>query len=36
MLIEAMTAASNLVGEDVRRDFLVIGGAALVRYDAGR
>lgn len=36
MLIEAMTAASNLVSEDMRRDFLVIGGAALVRYGSTR
>jgi hypothetical protein len=27
MLIEAMTAASELVNEDVRRYFFVVGGA---------
>jgi len=36
VLIEAMTAASNLVDEGMRRDFLVIGGAALVRYGSTR
>lgn len=30
--IEAMTAASELVNEDVRGDFFVFGDAALIRY----
>lgn len=31
-LIEAMTAASELISEDTRKDFVVIGGAALVQH----
>jgi hypothetical protein len=36
ILIEAMTAASELVDENARKDFLVIGGSALVRYGSTR
>jgi hypothetical protein len=36
MLIEAMTAASEFIDENVRKDFLIIGGAALARYGSLR
>ena len=36
LLIEAMTAASEFIGEDMRKDFLIIGGAALIRYGSTR
>ena len=36
LLIETMTAASELISEDIRKDFLVIGGAALARYGSPR
>jgi len=36
VLIEAMNAASGLLDENVRKDFLIIGGAALVRYGSSR
>jgi predicted nucleotidyltransferase len=35
-LKEAMAAASMLVSEDMRKDFLIVGGSALVRYGSDR
>jgi hypothetical protein len=36
MLMEAMTAASEFIDENKRKDFLIIGGAALARYGSLR
>jgi hypothetical protein len=36
LLIEGMTAASELISEDIRADFLIIGGAALIQYGSNR
>jgi hypothetical protein len=36
LLIEGMTAASEFISEDMRADFLVIGGAAMVQYGSTR
>ena len=31
-----MTAASEFISENMRKDFLIVGGAALVRYGSSR
>ena len=36
MLIEAMNAALELVDENIRKNFLIIGGASLARYGSLR